>query len=154
MNRVLLLVLLVGLAGCSTVNVERHNDESLDDKVLIARQGGSFKTAVAQNVIDGLGKKVFVMVVDADDLEKMLVKDYDAIVILDSYWNGTTSTAVNRFVAKAPDKKRIIMLVTSGGDDVKPGVFPKDVDVTTAASKMHEATKRSNAILAKIKERL
>jgi hypothetical protein len=153
MRRISLLLLLVGLAGCSTVKIERHNDESLDDKVLIARQSGSFKAAVTQNIIDGLGKDVFVMVVDADDVEKMLVKDFDAIVILDRYWNGT-STTVNRFVAKAPDKKSIILLVTSGGDKVELGVFPKDVDVMTTASNMHEITKHSNAIIAKIKQRL
>jgi hypothetical protein len=31
------------------------------------------------------------------------------------------------------------------------GVFPKDVDVTTAASKMIDAKKLSDALLAKIK---
>jgi hypothetical protein len=157
-RRIFKLVLL-GLAGvitaCASQSIKRaeKGDMRSKNRVLVAGERSEFKDAVIARVVQALEKEAcYVKLMDVDDLTGESTKPYRAVVLVNSCWFWRLRRPVLKFLAKAKEKEKVILLTTAGNDEWRE----KDirVDAITSASKMSKAKGVAETLVEKVRGRL
>jgi hypothetical protein len=133
-----LVPVIVGLAFCGcaarAVNTTEWGDLKAAQRVLIATQRSEFKEAVVSKIVEDLEKDLFyVKVIDLKRLEHEPATNYDAIVVVNTCKAWRLTGDASKFVKAFPDKDKVVLLTTAGGEDWKPKSV--EVDAITSASK-------------------
>ncbi len=149
-----LVLVIVGLAFCGcaakAVNTTEWGDLKADQRVLIATQGSEFKEAVVSRVVEDLEKDLcYVKVIDLKRLEHEPATDYDAIVVVNTCKAWRLTRGASKFVKEFPDKDKVVLLTTAGGEDWKPKSV--EVDAITSASKEQKTDPVADEISRKIR---
>lgn len=110
------------------------NTANSTNKVLIATQGSDFKDTFVKILCDSLQKSLLdISVIDVGDLKDVNEKDWDKILIINSFIIRLNKN-VDQFVSNAENPGKIMLFVTSGGADWQPQPELM-VDAITSASK-------------------
>ena len=146
---------IVGLAfsGCAAkaVNTTEWGDLKADQRVLIATQRSEFKEAVVSRVVEGLEKDLcYVKVIDLKRLEDEPATDYDAVVVVNTCKAWRLTGGALKFVKEFPDKDKVVLLTTTGGEDWKPKSV--EVDAITSASTEQKADPVADEIARKVRK--
>lgn len=105
--------------------------------VLIASQGSKFKNALVDSIVGRLkSRPLAVKVVDVTTLHQEDEADYPAIVIIHTTEKWELQPDVKKFLDRARNHKKILLVTTSGQGDWKTGDY--DVDIVTSASRGSE----------------
>lgn len=108
-------------------------------RVLIATQGSAFKDAIVSGIVEHLKRRsAQVSVVDVSALGGVRDADWDAIVVIHTWEMHQPPPAVRAFVDRAPDRRKLVVLTTSGRGDFSL----EGVDAISAASKMVDVPAR------------
>ena len=138
----LLIILKLSLLGCAvgTVDTIESGDRAAEQiRVLIATQNSDFKQAVIQAIRDKLeDNSGYIKVIDVKKLPYESIEGYHAIIILNECMAGRPDPRVESFIDDAPEKEKLIVLITGRLDSWKPE-SPR-VDAMTSASVMTQAT--------------
>jgi hypothetical protein len=122
-------------------------DASLSRRVLIATQGSAFKdTLVAGIVAELKPQAVYVRVIDISALPTVRENEWTAIVMLHTWEFGKPPSNAQAFVDGMRDKRKLIVVTTSGSGREKIG----GVDAISSASVVRDVP----ALLAEITPRL
>jgi len=117
---------------------EIHPDNP-EQRILIATQSSNFKNEFVNILCDSLKKSpIHIKGIDVSDLSSMDDKDWDKIIIVNSYIINLNKT-VKRFVDHAENPDKLLVFVTSGGADWQPNHDLK-VDAITSASRKENIT--------------
>ncbi len=150
-----LVLVLASLAFCGcaakAVKTTEWGDLKADRRVLIATQRSEFKEAVVSRVVEDLEKDLcYVKVIDLKRLEDEPATDYDAIVVVNTCKAWRLTGDASKFVKAFPDKDRVFLLTTAGGEDWKPKAV--EVDAITSASKDQKADPVADEISRKVRK--
>jgi hypothetical protein len=105
--------------------------------ILIASQGSKFKNELLDSVTARLkNKPLSVKVIDVTTLHQISEADFLAIVIIHTTEKWKMPTDVMKFLDRAKDLKKIMLVTTSGAGDWKTKDY--SVDVITSASARSE----------------
>jgi hypothetical protein len=156
-KRTLFLVAVVFAAVASTncavraVKSTETGDPKAEKRVLIATQRSEFKEAVVSRVVQELERDMcYVKVIDLKRLEEEPAGSYDAVVVVNTCKAWSLSGRASRFVKQFPDKKRVVLLTTAGGEGWKPGAL--GVDAITSASKAYKVDPVADEIFGKVRK--
>ena len=152
-SALVLVVASLAVCGCAAkaVNTTEWGDLRADQRVLIATQRSEFKEAVVSRVVEDLEKdRFYVKVIDLERLEHEPAKDYDAIVVVNTCKAWRLTGGASKFVKAFPDKDRVVLLTTAGGEDWKPKSV--EVDAITSASKDQKADPVAEDIVARVRK--
>ena len=116
-------------------------------KVLIATQGSAFKDSIVAGVVAHLQPlAVYVKVIDVAGLPRVQEAEWDAIVVIHTWELGKPQADAQKFISRAGDSRKVIVLSTSG-----EGIFKmEDADAISSASEMIDVPRRVAAIDARI----
>lgn len=116
-------------------------------RVLIATQGSRFKDAVVSGVVDHLrARKANLRVIDVSDLPAVRTGEWDAIVVIHTWEMRRPPPAVEAFVDGMPDRRKLVVLTTSGAGDFKMD----GIDAISAASRMEDVSDRVARLSARV----
>lgn len=149
---VLIIVALV-FCGCAVraVKTTEAGDPRAGKRVLIATQRSEFKEAVVSRIVEDLEKDLcYVKVIDLKRLADERAADFGAVVVVNTCKAWSLSRAASKFVKKFPDKGRVVLLTTAGGEEWKPKSV--EVDAITSASKEHKADPVAEEIVGKVRK--
>ena len=137
----LLIILKLSLLGCAvgTVDTIESGDWATEQsRVLIATQNSDFKQAVVQAIRDTLeNNSSYIKVIDVKKLQYESTADYDAVILLNECLAGRPDPRVESFIDDAPEKEKLVVLITGRLDSWKPE-SPR-VDAMSSASVMTQA---------------
>lgn len=134
------------------VHPRNIGDLASRQRVLIATQGTVFKDELVAAIIAYLrAKGVSIREIDVSGLPRERAAEWSAVIVLHGWQFGRAPAEVREFVTQVPDKRRLIVITTSGnGHAVLPGV-----DAISAASvdrdvpsRLAEITPRLDVLLA------
>jgi hypothetical protein len=150
-----LITAIVGLvfSGCAAkaVKTTEWGDLKARQKVLIATQRSEFKEAVVSRIVEDLEKDLcYVKVIDLKKLKTDSATGYDAIVVVNTCKAWRLTGGASKFVKEFPDKGRVVLLTTAGGEDWKPKSV--EVDAITSASKEQKADPVADEIARKVRK--
>jgi hypothetical protein len=121
----------------------------LDQKVLIASQGSDFKNALVDSLTTHLEEKpLYIKVVDVSALGEVKEEEWNALIIINTCQQYRLHPDVIKYLDKAKDLSKVILVITSGPGDWKTDKY--DVDIFTSASKMSELKLMVSSILTRI----
>jgi hypothetical protein len=156
-KRRLFLVAVISAAiassGCAVraVKSTETGDPKAEKRVLIATQRSEFKEAVVSRVVEELERDLcYVKVIDLKRLEGEPAGSYDAVVVVDTCKAWSPSRRASRFVKQFPDKERLLLLTTAGGEGWKHGAL--GVDAITSASKAYKVDPVADEIFGKVRK--
>jgi len=141
------------LCGCAAqaLNTTEWGDLKADQRVLIATQRSEFKEAVVSRIVEDLEKGLFyVKVIDLKKLRQEPATDYDAVVVINTCKAWRLTGGASKFVKEFPDKDKVVLLTTAGGEDWKPKSV--EVDAITSASKAPKAAPVAEEIVGKVRK--
>ena len=137
----LLIILKLSLLGCAvgTVDTIESGDRTAEQsRVLIATQNSDFKQAVIQAIRDTLeNNSSYIKVIDVKKLPYESTEDYNAVILLNECMAGRPDPRVESFIDDAPEKEKLVVLITGRLDSWKPE-SPR-VDAMSSASVMTQA---------------
>ncbi len=121
----------------------------LDKKVLITSQGSDFKNALVDSLTTHLKEKpLYIKVVDVTSLGDINEEEWDALVLINTCQQYKLHPDVEKYLDKAKNLSKVIIVITSGSGDWKTDEY--DVDIFTSASKMNELKSLVSSILTRI----
>ena len=156
-NRVFSYLVLVtaclAFCGCAAkaVKTTEWGDLKADQRVLIATQRSEFKEAVVARIVEDLEKDLcYVKVIDLKKLKIDSASDYDAVVVVNTCKAWRLSGGASKFVKAFPDKDKVVLLTTAGGEDWKPKSV--EVDAITSASKEQKTDPVADEISRRVRK--
>ena len=150
----LLLVAAVAFAGWYWAHFSMGSARTFEvpgaasaPRVLIASQGSEFKNAVVTDLANQLAARgTHVKVIDVSALRDIDETRWNAIVLVHTWEMGRPPAAVQEFVKRARDPRRLLALTTSGA-----GTFKLDgVDAISTASVVADAPSRAAELLRQL----
>jgi hypothetical protein len=127
------------------------NEPGLPQHVLIATQGSAFKDAIVRGVVERLEQRpLYIQVVDVTGLASIDERDWDAIVVLHTWQLEQPQPDAAAFIARANDRRKVIVLSTSGAGTQKIA----GIDAISAASQMTDVASRVAELVARIDSEL
>jgi hypothetical protein len=162
MHRLKLIAIIIGsclllMGGYLLWNEHAHamriarpftvGDASRPQHVLIATQGSAFKDALVVGIVAALqSRPIYVQVIDVSALRDVHDDDWKAIIIAHTWEFGRGQADARAFVNRVPDKRKLIVVTTSGGGREKlPGI-----DAISAASIMDDTPARVAEIIGRL----
>ena len=134
--------------GMNKVAPFEINDASLDNRILIATQGSTYKNRVVADILSSFHyDSIYIKVVDVNELGKETI-NWDAMVILHTWEIGEPPKAVTEFVSKINDQTQLIIISTSGSGEE----YMEGVDGISSASLIHEIPNQVQIIVDRIYE--
>ncbi|MFH1038351.1 MAG: hypothetical protein V1789_06770 [PVC group bacterium] len=125
------------------------NSPELEKKMLIATQGSAFKDAVVAAVVKEVGSRpIYIKVIDVSKLDGVEEDRWDAVVLIHTTEAWKLQPDVERFLSRAKDPGRVILVTTSGSGEWKADDF--DVDTITSASRPAEQEPVAAAIVGRL----
>jgi hypothetical protein len=148
-----LLLFSVYSTGCATKPITTTTIGVIDgrDKVLIATQKSEFKEAVVSKVIEDLEKNdLYIEISDLSELAKKSAKEYEAIVIINSYKYFNFNKHVRNFLENTDklEQKKVVLLSTAGTP--KWADKGEELDAMSTASKIDEVDNVSMNIVQRV----
>lgn len=123
-------------------------DVSLPQHVLIATQGSQFKDTLVGEIVQHLAaRSVYVQVMDISGWSSVREDEWSAIVVLHTWEFGKPPPAASAFLDRIRDKRKVIVVTTSGSGHEK---LPNGVDAISAASVVSDIP----VLLAEVAKRL
>lgn len=147
-----LIIVSLAVCGCAAkaVDTTEWGDLKADQRVLIATQKSEFKEAVVSRIAEELERDLcYVKVIDLKKLKKAPATDYDAVVIVTTCKAWRLTGGASKFVKAFPDKDKVVLLTTAGGEDWTPKKV--EVDAITSASKEQKADPVAEDIVARVR---
>lgn len=133
----IILCFFTAIALNAVSAVEEYGNKQSKDRILIAYEKTSFKTALLDSLIDELDNdSVYIKVINHSKKELDDEKDtsYSVIVIINSGVNSRVRPRVSAWLETVADTEKIILLTTYRDLGWNPR-FPKGVDSITSPSK-------------------
>ena len=152
-SALVLVMASLAVCGCAAkaLNTTEWGDLKADQRVLIATQRSEFKEAVVSRIVEDLEKDLcYVKVIDLKRLEHEPATDYDAIVVVNTCKAWRLTGDASKFVKAFPNKDRVVLLTTAGGEDWKPRSV--EVDAITSASKEQKTDPVAEDIVARVRK--
>jgi hypothetical protein len=126
---------------------EVNRGDSPRAKVLIATQGSAFKDSIVAGVVVHLQPRpVYVKVIDVAELGAVEDADWDAIVVIHTWQMSEPPPDAQRFISRARNPHKVIVLSTSGGGALKMA----GIDAISSASEMIDVPQRVAEIDARV----
>lgn len=123
------------------------NDPTNHHRILIATQGSEFKDSLVQEVVNDLKTRpTFIRVIDISTLPQIKVEEWTVIIILHTWENWKPQEDAKAFIDRTKDKRRLIVLSTSGAGDFAI----EGIDGITAASRLSEVSFQARKIIARV----
>ncbi|MDH4211122.1 MAG: hypothetical protein OEV79_06700 [candidate division WOR-3 bacterium] len=120
------------------------------NRLLIVSQGSEFKNALVESVITHLAdESLYVCVIDVSGLEEINEDEWDAILILHTTEQWKLQPDVKKYLDRARNLDRVVVITTSGSGEWKSDEYA--VDVMTSASKKEELRALTDNIVLKLK---
>ncbi len=120
------------------------------NRLLVASQGSEFKSALVESVITHLaGESLYVRVIDVSGLEEIDEDEWGAILILHTTEQWKLQPDVKKYLDRARNLDKVIVITTSGSGEWKSDEYT--VDVMTSASKKEELRALTDNIVLKLK---
>jgi hypothetical protein len=115
--------------------------------LLIATQGSSYKDALVATVAEDLKPRhIYIRVIDVTTLPTIREQDWSAMVLVHTWEIGKPEESVETFVRRVVEKKKLIVLTTSGSGEEKLA----DVDALSSASRMADIPRQAAEISGRI----
>jgi len=126
--------------------VERYtiNSPKLENKLLIATQQSEYKDEITQTITSLLkDKNVYISVIDVTELNKSLINEFDAFILIHTYEMSRPPIMVNQFLENQELKNKVFTISTSGSGDLQI----EGVDGFSSASVILDSQKEANLAL-------
>jgi hypothetical protein len=146
--------LLLGALGPGSCGAPRPApievaDDGAGRRVLIAARSSEFKDALVARLVEGLkARRCGTRVIDVEALGPGAAAGFDAVVIVDRVWANSLSGPAKKFLAAAPDARRILLVPTSGNGRWRPREAA--LDAVSCASKTSELDRVAPEILTRL----
>jgi hypothetical protein len=122
------------------------NDATSSQHILIATQGSDFKDSVVHALVrEFKSKQMYIKVIDITGLPQINEQAWTALIILHTWEYAKPPEEVKNFIDRTQDKKKLIVLATSGDGNYKID----GVDAITSASKLSEVSIKSTEIISR-----
>ncbi|WP_276370812.1 hypothetical protein [Chryseolinea sp. H1M3-3] len=123
------------------------NNPSHPQHILIATQGSDFKDSVVHELIrEFKSKQMYIKVIDITDLPSINEDTWTALIIIHTWEYSKPPREVKSFVDRTKDKKKLIVLTTSGDGNYKI----EGIDAITSASKLSDVSINSAEIINRV----
>lgn len=147
-----LIAVLAVFPACSlkTVKTETLGNPEAMKRVLIAYDHSAFKAKAASEAAALLASEGFS--VTLTDVGRLLEQDsekFGAVVLMAPLVAWRMDENVRAFIAKTPERDKIVLVTTAGGPDWKADI--EGVDAVTEASVMENADTLAHTIAGKAK---
>jgi len=127
------------------------NDPTYPLHILIATQGSDFKDSVVSGVINDLkSKPLYIKVVDVSELSSIKEEEWTSMIILHTWEYSRPQQDAKDFIERIKDKKKLIVLTTSGEGSFKIN----GIDGITSASRPADITIKRNEITRRVNDLL
>ncbi len=150
---IVLAMAVLAFGGCAAkaVKTNEWGDLKSDQRVLIATQRSEFKEAVVSRIAEDLEKDLcYVRVIDLKELEIDTATDFDAVVVVNTCKAWRLTGGASKFVKEFPDKEKVVLLTTAGGEDWTPKAVK--VDAITSASEEKKADPVAEDIVGRVRK--
>ncbi len=129
------------------VRTMSSGDVASSQRVLIATESTDFKDLLVTAIIGNLRSRgVYIREIDLSELSHVRTAEWSAIILLHGWKFGRAPGGVREFVDQAPDKRKLIVITTSGsGRATLPGI-----DAISAASIDRDVPSRLTEITARL----
>jgi hypothetical protein len=133
------------------IRAYRLNEDSHEDRVLIASRSSAFKDSVVARIREAFdGKPVHVRFTGVDGLRHENAATYQAVVLISTCMVWKLDPDVEAFLRRSPDQSHIIVLATSNVGDWRPGMKDGHFDSIASASKSVNVDGVSGYIISRI----
>jgi hypothetical protein len=123
--------------------------KDMSKKILIASQGSEYKNLMVDTLTSRLkGEDVYINVIDISGLNEINQEDWDAEVIIHTTEGYRLPEVVREYLGRIENPYEVILLITSGSGEWKPG--GSKVDVLTSASRVNDIPEKADIIQDKI----
>jgi len=148
---IVLMALFSWYYSMSIIEGYEINSPKMETHLLIATQGSEFKEELTQNIVNQFkSRPVYIKVIDVTKLHKIQEKNWDVIVIIQSWEYLESEQNVVQFVNNMSNLDKIIMVTTSWeGDQVFEGI-----DGISSASVSTEVDMVTSQVIVKIENLL
>jgi len=120
------------------------------NRLLIATQGSGFKSALIDSVtVYLIDDSLYVRVIDVTGLGEIDDNEWNAILIVHTTEQWKLQPDVAKYLERARDLSKVIVVTTSGSGEWKSDEYA--VDVITSASKSDELPALTQKIVAKLR---
>ncbi len=131
-------------------------NQNAKKRLLIASQGSDFKNRLVDGLIQNLREKqLYIKVIDVTNLSAINENEWNAMVFIHTTEKWELQPDVKKYLDRAKDLKKVILITTSGSGDWQTKDYK--VDIITSASKNEELKtlvpdilKRLNSIMGNI----
>ncbi len=123
------------------------NSPSNRQHILIATQGSDFKDSVVHELVrEFKSKQMYIKVIDITGLSQINEDAWTALIILHTWEYSKPPEDVKIFVERAKNKKKLVVLSTSGDGNYKID----GIDAITSASKLSNVSIKSAEIISRV----
>ena len=155
---VFLCIIALMLMGFSTYVYKHYprkidsfaiNSSELNNKILIASQGSSFKNALVSDIIEKLeNDSIYIKVIDVSHLDDIEEDLWQSIIIINTCIADKLNSTVVQFLNQLKGVKPVVLFVTAGDGRWKPSSI--SIDAISSASRMNNMKTISREILNQI----
>ncbi|MFC2082277.1 hypothetical protein ACFLQT_00950 [Bacteroidota bacterium] len=118
-------------------------------KILIASQGSEFKNTLTNEFVELLNDNTnYISIVDCTSLDNEAPADWDAIIIIHTTQIHGMPDEARRFLSRASDLSKIVLITTSGGGDETVTEF--EIDAISTASRLSVTNQITDWAIAKL----
>ncbi len=130
------VILLSIIASCTrNIKETRIINENAKYNFAFASDSSEFKDNIRQKLISKYSPQANINLINIDKLKDIKIKDYDAIVIMDTCMGwGNRNVSLNSFLNRIDENKNVVLFITAGDSDWK--YSNKGIDAITSASKI------------------
>lgn len=125
------------------------NSPELKQKVLIATQGSTFKDTLVAGLTEHLEQKpVYIKGVDVSALPEVNEDGWNAVVLIHACESGKLQPDVEKYLGRAKNLNKVVLLTTSGSGTWKTEDF--NIDTITTASKKDRVSSLVTDVLTRL----
>jgi hypothetical protein len=135
----------------SDIEFYEINQETLDEKILIASRKSEFKNAVVNKIEDAfIGKAVYIKIIGLDSLKNEDAKRYSAVLIINTGMAWEIDRKAEAFLDKYGALDSVIVLTTCMSGDMLPDMEDRQIDAISCASAEEQINPVADEIIGKL----
>ncbi len=153
-----LCIIVLMLMGFSTYAYKHYprkidsfaiNSPELNNRILIASQGSSFKNALVSDIIKKLkSDSTYIKIIDVSHLNEIEESQWQSIIIINTCIADKLNSTVIQFMNQLKNVNPVVLFATAGDGRWKPSNI--SVDAISSASRMNKIETISEEILNQI----
>ncbi len=149
------LALLLAAACAAPIAITNRGPEDAAKNVLIASQPSEFKKAIIEKVSVELGASgMQIKTIPLKQAQEERIRDYDAVLVINSCMAWSLSKDAGKFVESAKDKeKKQLYIFTTAANPKYTQKLPEGFDGITSASDMAKVDTLTATLVENIKKR-